>query len=450
MGKIDWDLWGVHKEQRKIFGCGYASDPMDRQPEIICDTIYRKWSIIMFHCKSVLKEEHTNIDFSICKEWLDFSRFKRWYQDNYYEIEGEEIRLYANLLDLDSTEYSPNTSVFAPRSLASVINDGHKYNDMRSQYNLPKWVRMNIKDGRNTGFGGQVTFTFMGGKKKTVYVPHKPNPLDAYNLCKFYKELSFIHMAYQYRGSIDNRLFDAILKYRANDDGKLYVDKEASAISLYQIGYIKPDDFPSISIEEIESVIFKCWINIIYEVYNGKSYICEAWKDYFNFKKWWEESRCEEIEDMSRTYKIFNTLYDKDNILYSPDTTVLLSYNLYILVYNQTQNNMCATDKTIPQGISKIYGKTKVSYKVVVPYPQNTNGKYRVGTKNIKTCDTLEEAVIEYVNYRQKYKEMYLNKKGIKYIVKPKLYQALLAYEIDIPTVDNWEDEDGEEDYIEC
>ena len=45
---------------------------------------------------------------------------------------------------------------------------------------------------------------------------------------------------------------------------------------------------------------------------------------------------------------------------------------------------------------------------------------------------------------------MYLNKKGIKYIVKPKLYQALLAYEIDIPTVDNWEDEDGEEDYIEC
>ena len=212
MGRIDWDLWGVNKEQRKVFGCGYASNPMDKQPEVINSKIYQKWSAIMFRCKSVLRENHTNIDFSICKEWLDFSKFKEFYEKNCYELENEDVNLYATLLDFSNTEYSPEKAVFAPKTIGSLLNDSSKYSEESKRYNLPKWVRANIKDGgRNTGFGGQITFCFKDEKKKTVFVNSKLKPCDVFLLCKFYKELSFVHSAYQYKDVIEERLFDTII-----------------------------------------------------------------------------------------------------------------------------------------------------------------------------------------------------------------------------------------------
>ena len=50
--------------------------------------VYRAWHGMLFRCSTKNTQETYN-DCSVCEEWLRFSNFKRWFDENY--IDGFQL-----------------------------------------------------------------------------------------------------------------------------------------------------------------------------------------------------------------------------------------------------------------------------------------------------------------------------------------------------------------------
>ena len=70
-------------------------------------------------------------DCSVCDEWLCYANFEKWYDDNYYEVNNEEMNLDKDILVKGNKIYSPNTCVFVPQRINSLFL---KRNKSRGKY----------------------------------------------------------------------------------------------------------------------------------------------------------------------------------------------------------------------------------------------------------------------------------------------------------------------------
>lgn len=125
---------GINDFQEKVVGCDnkYA---------------YRHWRSMINRCYNdkVHKIQSCYIGCSVCKEWILFSNFKKWFDDNY--IEG--YQLDKDILVKNNTIYSPNTCCFVPQEInhllvkpkintkstpVGVTRKGNKYRVIISKY----------------------------------------------------------------------------------------------------------------------------------------------------------------------------------------------------------------------------------------------------------------------------------------------------------------------------
>lgn len=86
---------------------------------LVCPA-YRAWKHILrrCYCKKFLSENQTYIGVSVCDEWLVFSNFKRWYDENY--VEGWQID--KDILT-SSRVYGPESCIYVPRWLNNLTED---------------------------------------------------------------------------------------------------------------------------------------------------------------------------------------------------------------------------------------------------------------------------------------------------------------------------------------
>ena len=61
---------------------------------------YKHWYYMLERCYDPyeLNNRPTYIDCYVCDEWLCFQNFAEWFYKNYYEIEGEKMRLDKDIL----------------------------------------------------------------------------------------------------------------------------------------------------------------------------------------------------------------------------------------------------------------------------------------------------------------------------------------------------------------
>ena len=59
-----------------------------------------KWGDMIKRCydKKELKRRPSYMGVEVCDEWLCYANFKKWYDENVYEIEGERIHLDKDIL----------------------------------------------------------------------------------------------------------------------------------------------------------------------------------------------------------------------------------------------------------------------------------------------------------------------------------------------------------------
>ena len=166
---------------------------------------YVKWQMMLRRCysKEYLEKRPSYIGCEVCEEWKIYSNFEKWYIENHYQIEGEQMALDKDILIKGNKVYSPNTCIFVPFSINSLFvkND-------RSRTSLPIGVTKN-KKCINDRYVAKLK-----RKDKLINLGSYSTPEKAFNAYKIAKEELIKHVADKYKDKIPQKLYNAMYNYK--------------------------------------------------------------------------------------------------------------------------------------------------------------------------------------------------------------------------------------------
>ena len=169
---------------------------------------YLTWEGMMKRCY----DEYYSIRFptysnaSICEEWHNFQNFAEWYDDNFYEIDGEKICLDKDILVKGNKTYSPNTCIFAPENINNLFC---KSDAIRGEYPIGVTIHK-PHDKYVTKYRARC----MNNNKKRKDLGLYNTPNEAFQSYKTYKEHLIKQIANAYKDKIPEILYDALYKYK--------------------------------------------------------------------------------------------------------------------------------------------------------------------------------------------------------------------------------------------
>lgn len=164
---------------------------------------YTIWADMLRRCYSKnLKNKHTTYkNCKICEEWLHLSEFKKWFDENYYEIDGETMSLDKDILIKGNKVYSSETCIFVPQRINTLFTKSDK---IRGKY--PVGVTLNNRDGKFISRCNDIS-----GNRK--YLGIYNSELEAFNAYKTFKESIIKQVADEYRDKIPKKLYEAMYRY---------------------------------------------------------------------------------------------------------------------------------------------------------------------------------------------------------------------------------------------
>lgn len=184
-----------HSNQRgKIYGHGIFDSTKSSNESEDMKIAYSIWVRMFRRCYS--DDFKTYNGCKVCKDWLLFSKFKEWFDENY--IDGYDLD--KDILFRNNKVYSPKTCCFVPHMINSLL-----INCKATRGNLPIGVVKN-----HNGFTAQIK-----ENKKHKYIGYFDTVEDAFAAYKKEKERYIQAVAKEYydKGEISKRVYDALMKY---------------------------------------------------------------------------------------------------------------------------------------------------------------------------------------------------------------------------------------------
>ena len=166
---------------------------------------YEIWKGVLRRCFSEKEKERNQAykDITCCEEWLNFQSFAKWYNDNFYQIEGQRMELDKDILVKNNKIYSPSTCVFVPKRINLLFIKG----DTRREY-LPIGVHY-IKKYNNYRASCCINGKLIGTKS------NYNTPEEAfYNGYKPLKERHIKQVANDYKDKIPENLYNAMMSWK--------------------------------------------------------------------------------------------------------------------------------------------------------------------------------------------------------------------------------------------
>lgn len=138
---------------------------------------------------------------TVCDSWLNYQNFARWYDNNYYEVQGEKMCLDKDILSNGEKIYSPETCVFVPNKLNNIFtnkksNKGDYPTGVTYHKQKHKYIARLSKFNKNVELGGYDT------------------PEKAFNAYKRAKENHVIEVANLYKSKIPDKLYNVMVNYK--------------------------------------------------------------------------------------------------------------------------------------------------------------------------------------------------------------------------------------------
>ena len=141
----------------------------------------------------------------VCNEWLYYHNFKKWYDENYYEIDGKTSQLDKDILVKNNKVYSPNTCVFVPQFINTLFTKKHRgelpigvsYHKYSKKYKVQLSVYKN-------------------GKSTLKYLGYYNTANEAFEVYKQAKEDYIKEVADEYKDRIPVKLYEATYEYEVN------------------------------------------------------------------------------------------------------------------------------------------------------------------------------------------------------------------------------------------
>lgn len=174
---------------------------------------YETWSGMLRRCyDEMYKEKHpTYIGCKVCEEWKYYPNFKKWFDENYYEIEGFRMNLDKDILNKGNKVYSPENCVFVPKSINSLFTKSDaKRND------LPIGVTWYKNTNEYKAYCN--VFNITTNISKLKHLGYYNTPEEAFKVYKIVKEENVKLVADYYRGQIPKKLYDAMYRYEVHID----------------------------------------------------------------------------------------------------------------------------------------------------------------------------------------------------------------------------------------
>ena len=191
------------KFTKNTFGVGYLGVGKYEASKNKKDTLaYKHWSHMMERCYSgrFLTNNPTYKGCSVCEEWHNFQNFAKWFDENYYEIDGETIQLDKDILLKGNKIYSPENCVFSPKRINTLFI---KCDKVRGIY--PVGVNYYKKYDKFIARCSTLD--------KRINLGYYNNPEEAFNTYKIFKEQYIKEVANEYKDKIPKRLYEAMYRY---------------------------------------------------------------------------------------------------------------------------------------------------------------------------------------------------------------------------------------------
>ena len=191
-----------------LFGVGYVGDGEYKcSVNKIHTKSYISWYDMLerCYCPKFLKKCPYYSDCEVCEEWHNYQNFAKWFEENYYEIEGEVMCLDKDILIKGNKVYSPNACVYVPMEINNLFT---KSNKARGEYPVGVYYKK-----KNKKFCSQCK---IGGGKPQKYLGLFSTVEEAFEAYKQFKEQYIKEVANKYKNIIPQNLYEAMIKYEVN------------------------------------------------------------------------------------------------------------------------------------------------------------------------------------------------------------------------------------------
>lgn len=187
-----------------LYGVGYLGDCKfkvgsrgSKEPS------YESWHAMITRCysKKTQERQKTYKDCEVCEEWHNYSNFKKWYDENYYNIDGCKMCLDKDIFSKGNKIYSPENCVFVPSRINLLFVKNNK-----NRGDLP----IGVKRSKN----GRYVSACLNNESKVQYLGTFDDVETAFDTYKQFKELTIKQVADEYKNKIPQRLYDALYNYK--------------------------------------------------------------------------------------------------------------------------------------------------------------------------------------------------------------------------------------------
>lgn len=156
-----------------------------------------------------LKVKPTYQGCSVSVEWHNFQNFARWYDENYYEVNGCQMHIDKDIFVKNNKIYAPDKCLIVPHTINSVIVRGQK-----SRGDFPIGVTLRKDNGM---LRVHFTKTYSNGKKiktKRFSFGQYEDVNEAFKVYKTEKEKYIKEVADYYRSQIPEKVYNALYQYQ--------------------------------------------------------------------------------------------------------------------------------------------------------------------------------------------------------------------------------------------
>lgn len=165
---------------------------------------YKHWYHMICRCYSPIfqRDNPTYKECSVCEEWLTFSNFKKWFDENY--VEG--YCLDKDILVQGNKIYSPDTCAFVPQHINHLLLSRKL---KKTQHKRGIYWDKDVSKFR-------ALLSIEGKSKKIGYFNTEQEAFEAYKQAK-YEEITRIATNAYNNGEIDYRVHQALLNYKIEE-----------------------------------------------------------------------------------------------------------------------------------------------------------------------------------------------------------------------------------------
>ena len=163
---------------------------------------YKTWYSMINRCynKDFHNIEKTYKDCSVCNEWLCYENFEKWYNENYYEIDGENMHLDKDIIIKGNKVYSPETCCFVPPRINKLFIKNDKIRG-----DLPIGVSHNRS---------RHNFLVQCCTKTNRIKKYSKDKNEAFLFYKNIKEKYIKEVADEYKDKIPQKLYEAMYNWK--------------------------------------------------------------------------------------------------------------------------------------------------------------------------------------------------------------------------------------------